>query len=184
MRHPTWLHVCKGWRTPTRSSSARVDPSADRCGIRVRGLGKHTLKGIVEPVQRMAGDRPQPDRRALRSQPRSGFHLPHVARDEELALVLRRWEQASDGEGQVVLSPANRGSERAGLCRRCASASARQPHTRQRYQCSALSHQSALHPVVEALATHGGLRARGQRRNESSTSSRPSLPPPARKPRR
>ena len=43
---------------------------------------------------------------------------PIVGRDQELALLLERWRQAKDGEGQVVCSPARRGSASRGSPKR------------------------------------------------------------------
>ncbi len=39
---------------------------------------------------------------------------PLVGRDEELDLLLRRWEQANTGEGRVVLLAGGRGSANRG----------------------------------------------------------------------
>jgi class 3 adenylate cyclase len=67
-----------------------------------RDLGRHTLKGFPEPVH---------VRQVLgRSKVESRFEAQHqeetsplLGREEELELLLRRWEQAKSGEGRVVL---------------------------------------------------------------------------------
>ena len=61
--------------------------------------GSHELKGVPEPVNlfrlvRASGG----GRRAVQR------HLtPLVGRDEEIAMLMRRWQRARQGEGQLVL---------------------------------------------------------------------------------
>ena len=65
-------------------------------------LGPQRLKGFAEPLAawRVAGE----GRAEGRFEARQTARLtPLVGREEELALLLRRWRQARDGEGQVVL---------------------------------------------------------------------------------
>ena len=66
-------------------------------------LGAHSLKGIAQPVRVWrvhAVHRPEGRFEAAHD----GVALtPLVGREEEVALLLRRWQQARDGEGQVVL---------------------------------------------------------------------------------
>ena len=65
-------------------------------------LGQHELKGIAEPVEAwgVEGVSASESRfEAVRSGRLTGF----VGREQELDLLLERWSQAQDGEGQVVL---------------------------------------------------------------------------------
>ena len=64
--------------------------------------GRHHLKGFAEPIQawRVSGRKPAESRFEARH--RTGV-TPLVGRDEELGCLLRRWEQAKSGEGQIVL---------------------------------------------------------------------------------
>ena len=67
----------------------------------IEGLGRQTLPGFAEAqvVSRVVGESGVVNRfEALRS-----GATPLVGRDEELDLLLRRWHQAKDGEGRVVL---------------------------------------------------------------------------------
>jgi class 3 adenylate cyclase len=71
-------------------------------GFELSDLGEHDLKGIAEPVHAWRVER------ALLTESRFDAHhgdalTPLVGREEELDLLLRRWSQAKDGEGQVVL---------------------------------------------------------------------------------
>jgi class 3 adenylate cyclase len=66
-------------------------------------LGEHGLKGIAEPVHCWRVERARMTESRFDAN-RGGTALtPLVGREEELDLVLRRWSQAKDGEGQVVL---------------------------------------------------------------------------------
>src|SRR6202020_1475005 len=65
-------------------------------------LGERDLKGIAEPVHTWRVERALATE--SRFDARRGSALtPLVGREEELDLLLRRWSQARDGEGQVVL---------------------------------------------------------------------------------
>ena len=65
-------------------------------------LGPQRLKGFAEPLAawRVAGEGRAEGRFEARQ---SAGLTPLVGREEEIALLLRRWRQARDGEGQVVL---------------------------------------------------------------------------------
>jgi predicted ATPase len=94
---------------------------------------------------------------------RSGI-TPLVGRDEELDLLLRRWQRAKSGEGRVVLVS---GEPRIGKSRLTAALSERietEPHTRLRYSCSPHHQDSALYPFIGQLE-----RAAGFARDDSAT---------------
>jgi hypothetical protein len=61
--------------------------------------GSHELKGVPEPVtlfrlvRASGGGRPAGQR----------HRTPLVGRDEEIAMLMRRWERAQQGDGQLVL---------------------------------------------------------------------------------
>ena len=67
-----------------------------------RDLGRHTLKGFSEPVhvRQVLGPSKVESRFEAR---RAGALSPLVGRQEEMELLLRRWDQAKLGEGRVVL---------------------------------------------------------------------------------
>src|SRR5262245_61417638 len=80
-----------------------------------------------------------------------------VAREEELALLLRRWEQAKDGEGQAVLLSGEPGIGKSRIVQALRERIASESHTRLRYQCSAFHSNSALHAVIEHLGRAAGF---------------------------
>ena len=76
-------------------------------------LGEQDLKGIAEPVHAWRVERALVTESRFDANRGGSALTPLVGRDEEVDLLLRRWSQARDGEGQVVLLSANQGSARA-----------------------------------------------------------------------
>ena len=114
-------------------------------------LGERTLKGILEPVRswRVLGQSGAEGRfEAAHGQ--AGL-TPLVGRDEELQLLLRRWELAKKGEGQVVLLSGEPGIGKSRITRALRERIADEPHVRLRYQCSPFHVNSALYPMIEHL---------------------------------
>ena len=127
------------------------------------GLGAHSLKGISEPVHlfRVVGPRAIESRfEASRSE---GALTPLVGREEEMALLLRRWRQAEGGKGQVVLLGGEPGIGKSRLIRVLREQIADQSYTALRYQCSPYHVNSALHPIIEQFE-----RAVGFSRHDNS----------------
>jgi class 3 adenylate cyclase/tetratricopeptide (TPR) repeat protein len=120
-------------------------------------LGKKEIKGLSEPIHawQVLGERTTEGRFAVRQM--SGT-TPLVGRTEELALILRRWKQAKEGEGQVVLLSGEPGIGKSRLLaevlRKRVSG---EPHTLVRYQCSPYHTHSALYPIVEQIRRAAGF---------------------------
>ena len=66
-------------------------------------------------------------------------------------MLLDRFEQAKDGEGQVVLLSGEPGIGKSRLAHALLERLADEPHTRLRYYCSPYHVNSALHPIIEQL---------------------------------
>ena len=66
-------------------------------------LSEHDLKGIAEPVHAWLVKRALATESRFDARRGGSVLTPLVGREEELDLLLRRWAQAKDGEGQVVL---------------------------------------------------------------------------------
>ena len=65
-------------------------------------LGDHALKGFTDPVGAWKVERVR--RAESRFEATHGEHLAElVGRDEEVEILLRRWQRAKAGEGQVVM---------------------------------------------------------------------------------
>ena len=108
-------------------------------------LGVQTLKGVAEPL-RVYGVRspltsPHDDED---SGPRGVPFL--VGRDEEVGLLVRRWEQSKAGLGQVVLLSGEAGIGKSSLVREAAGAGARGAFASHRVSLFALSY-TTLHCI-------------------------------------
>ena len=122
-------------------------------------LGPQRLKGFAEPIMawRVAGE----SRAEGRFEARQTAGLtPLVGREQEIALLLDRWGQARDGEGQVVLLAGEPGIGKSRLVRELRGRLSEEPHIRLLYQCSPHHTTSPLHPVIEQLRARRRLRAR------------------------
>ena len=82
---------------------------------------------------------------------------PLVGRDEELDLLLRRWEQAEAGNGRVVLLSGEPGIGKSRLTAALSERIASDPHTRVRYFCSPYHQDSALYPFIIQLERAAGF---------------------------
>lgn len=121
-------------------------------------LGPQRLKGITDPVLAFAvlGERAIESRFAARQ---AGDVAPIVGRDQELALLLERWQQAKSGDGQAVLVTGEAGIGKSRLTQALLETVAVEPHFLLRYQCSPYHGDSALYPVIQQLAHAAGFTA-------------------------
>ncbi len=118
-------------------------------------LGSVELKGLPVAVpawQVLSENRSVGQFEALRS-----GATPLVGRDEEMDLLLRRWEQAKAGSGRVVLISSEPGVGKSRLAEALAERIAAEPHTRLRYFCSPHHQDSALHPVIAQMERAAGF---------------------------
>jgi class 3 adenylate cyclase/predicted ATPase len=121
-------------------------------------LGLQPLAGFAEPqhVWRVVGESGVVSRfEALRSEA-----TPLVGRDEELELLLRRWQQAKAGEGRVVLISGEAGIGKSRLTTELGGHIASEPHARLRYFCSLYHQDSALYLFIAQFERAAGF-ARG-----------------------
>jgi class 3 adenylate cyclase len=106
--------------------------------------GNHELKGVPEPVTLFHLMRPSGGgRRSARR------HLtPLVGREEEIAMLMRRWERARQGEGQLVLIVGEPGIGKSRLIEEFHSR-LHDLHTWVECSCSQLLQNTPLHPIAE-----------------------------------
>jgi class 3 adenylate cyclase/tetratricopeptide (TPR) repeat protein len=112
-------------------------------------LAPQILAGFAEPQHawRVLGESGVLSRfEALRSEA-----SPLVGREEELELLLRRWDQATAGEGRVVLISGEPGIGKSRLSAALSEHIGTEPHTRVRYFCSPHHQDSALYPFITQL---------------------------------
>jgi predicted ATPase/class 3 adenylate cyclase len=119
-------------------------------------IGVHQLKGVARPVQawRVTGERLTESRfEALH--PDGPF--PLIGREEEVDFLLRRWEQAKQGDGQIVLLCGEPGIGKSRIVEALVERIADLPHVRVRCQCSAYFATSALYPFARQLVQAAGF---------------------------
>jgi class 3 adenylate cyclase/tetratricopeptide (TPR) repeat protein len=121
----------------------------------LEALGPRQLAGFAEPQRawRVLGESGAASRfEALRS-----GKTPLVGRDEEVELLLRRWEQAKMGEGRVVLISGEPGIGKSRLTAALSERIRTDPHTRLRYFCLPHYQDSALYPFIIQLERAAGF---------------------------
>ena len=113
-------------------------------------LGPQSLKGVSRPVTvfRIRGESAAPSR--FEAAVERGL-TPLVGREEEIALLLKRWEQAADGEGQVLLLSGEAGVGKSRIVRGFRERLEAEPHSRILYYGSAYHQNSAFYPVIDQL---------------------------------
>jgi class 3 adenylate cyclase len=121
-----------------------------------RDLGGIDAKGFANPVQAYEVVRPsmvESRFEALRT-----ATTPLIGRDEEIDLLLRRWEQAKRGDGCVVLISGEPGIGKSRIAQTFVERLGGEPHTRLRYFCSPHHQDSALYPSIAQLERGAGFR--------------------------
>jgi class 3 adenylate cyclase len=113
-------------------------------------LGAHTLRGMAAPVHvyRILGESGVQSRLEAVAPARL---TPLVGREEEVALLQRRWEQATTGLGQVVLLSGEAGIGKSRLVQVLKDQVADEPQTRIEWRGSPSHQQSAFYPVIDHL---------------------------------
>jgi class 3 adenylate cyclase/tetratricopeptide (TPR) repeat protein len=121
-----------------------------------RDLGAVALKGLAEPVlasQVLSESTVENRFEALRSMTLS----PLVGRDEEVQLLLRRWSQAKEGEGQIVLISGEAGIGKSRIVAALQERLQPERPIRLRYFCSPHRGDSALFPIIAWLERTAGF---------------------------
>jgi class 3 adenylate cyclase/predicted ATPase len=123
--------------------------------------GTYTLKGVPEPTAlfrlvRASGGGRRSGQRNL---------TPLVGRDEEIAVLMRRWERARQGEGQLVLIVGEPGLGKSRLIEEFHLRLKETPHTWSEWTCSQLLQNTPLHPIAEfGRQRFGGADTPAERR--------------------
>ena len=121
-----------------------------------RDLGAIALKGFAAPVPvaQVLGDSVVAGRfEALRA----SSLTPLVGGEEELELVLRRWERAKTGAGQVILISGEPGLGKSHIVVALQDHLRAEPHTRLGYFCSSHHSDTAFYPFTDQLTRAAGI---------------------------
>jgi TOMM system kinase/cyclase fusion protein len=119
-------------------------------------LGERQVAGLARPVgvfhvrlERVATDR-------VDAAQQDGL-TPFVGREQELALLMARWEQVKEGEGQVVLLAGEAGIGKSRLALEARERLRDEPHLWLECRASPYHTGDALHPVTEMLGRLAGF---------------------------
>ena len=123
--------------------------------------GTQTLKGVPEPtalfrlVRASGGGRRSAQRNLT----------PLVGRDDEMAMLMRRWERARPGDGQLMMIVGEPGLGKSRLLEEFHARLSDTPHTWVEWSCSQLLQNTPLHPIAEwGRQRFGGADVPGERR--------------------
>ena len=112
-------------------------------------LGEHALNGISEPVHAWRVERALAAESRFDSSRGGGVLTPLVGREEEIDLLLRRWSQAKDGEGQVVMLSGEPGIGKSRILSTLRQRLEAEGVQALRLQCSPYYVNSAFWPIID-----------------------------------
>jgi class 3 adenylate cyclase/tetratricopeptide (TPR) repeat protein len=127
----------------------------------VEERGMHTLKGVPEPTTlfrlvRASGGGRRSGQRNL---------TPLVGRDDEMSILMRRWERTRQGDGQLVMIVGEPGLGKSRLIEEFHSRLSDTPHTWVEWSCSQVLQNTPLHPITEwGRQRFGGVDVPAERR--------------------
>ena len=122
-----------------------------------RDLGAATLKGFANPVRAWQVVGPSTIESRFEALHPASTTTPLIGRDEELDLLMRRWQQVKDGDGRVVLLSGEPGIGKSRVTEAIEERLSREPHFRLRFFCSPHHGETALHPVASQLEHAAGF---------------------------
>ena len=115
-----------------------------------RDLGQVVLKGLADPIQTWQVLAPSTVQSRFEAQHETSL-APLVGREEELELLLRRWQQAAKGDGRAVLLTGEPGVGKSRLIAALQERLQSESHLRIHYFCSPQHTDSALYPIINQL---------------------------------
>ena len=121
-----------------------------------RDLGSVEIRGFDDPVPVWQVLRPSGVESRFEALHATSL-TPLVGREEETDLLLRRWQRAKSGEGQIVLISGEPGIGKSRLTAAILERLEDEPHVRLRYFCSPHHQDSALYPFIAQLERAAGF---------------------------
>ena len=122
----------------------------------LKSLGVQTLKGFDAPVPAWTVLREVENISRFEAS-RSRGVTPFVGREHEVALLLDRWREAEEGEGQVVLLSGEAGIGKSRILAVLGDRISNVPHVRVRYQCSPHHVNDAFYPISNQIWHAAGI---------------------------
>ena len=119
-------------------------------------LGPQSLKGFDAPVPAWTVLREAENVSRFEASRSHGL-TPFVGREHEVALLLDRWRDSSEGEGQVALISGEAGIGKSRILAALRERVADEPHVRMRYQCSPHHVNDAFYPITSQIWQAAGF---------------------------
>ena len=116
----------------------------------LKPLGPQTLKGFDAPVPAWAVLREAENVSRFEASRSQGM-TPFVGREHEVALLLDRWRDATEGEGQVALLSGEAGIGKSRILAALRERIGDEPHVTMRYQCSPHHVNDAFYPITSQI---------------------------------
>ena len=116
----------------------------------LKPLGPQTLKGFDAPVPAWTVLREAENVSRFEASRSQGM-TPFVGREHEVALLLDRWRDASEGEGQVALLSGEAGIGKSRILAALRERIGDEPHVTVRYQCSPHHVNDAFYPITSQI---------------------------------
>src|SRR5271165_2646610 len=116
----------------------------------LKPLGPQTLKGFDAPVPAWAVVREAENVSRFEASRAHGL-TPFVGREHEVALLLDRWHETREGEGQAVLLSDEAGIGKSRVLATLSERIGDEPHVRVRYQCSPHHVNNAFFPIASHI---------------------------------
>ena len=113
-------------------------------------LGPQMMRGVSTPISAYRVFRESDVRSRFEVTVTRGL-TPLVAREEEVRVLLQRWEQVKEGMGQVVLVSGEAGIGKSRLVQELKERVAGNAYTQLKGRCSPYSQNSAFYPEIELL---------------------------------
>lgn len=120
-------------------------------------MGFHELRGISEPME-LFQVLSESDAQTRFDVAASAQLTPLVGREQEVGLLLDRWEQVEEELGQVVLISGEAGIGKSRLLQGMYDNLEGRPHWLLEHRCSTYHQNSPLFPVIESLERWLGFR--------------------------
>ena len=122
----------------------------------LQDLGTPPLKGIATPIRTYAVLQATGVRSRLDVDPNK--LTPLVGRDQEVGLLIERWEQTQESDGQVVLIAGEAGLGKSRLLQAFRERLADTPHTWLECHCTPYTEGSAFYPLIELVEQGLGFK--------------------------
>jgi class 3 adenylate cyclase/tetratricopeptide (TPR) repeat protein len=113
-------------------------------------LGPQTLKGISHPVAAYRVHGASDARSRFEAKARHGL-AALVGREEESELLARRWLQAAEGDGQIVLISGEAGLGKSRITQALKERAGDELRNRILYYCSPYHRDTPLHPAIDQM---------------------------------